>query len=92
MHYCYLLCSLLQSHPLFVWTFSSRRGLVGEGDVQTRVESIQIGHKGLCVREETEAIPSDYYWYAALYEDVEAAYLTTKDMSDPHFVVIDHIG
>ena len=27
-----------------------------------------------------------------LYDDVVAAYLTTKDMSDPHFMVIDHVG
>ena len=27
-----------------------------------------------------------------LYANVEAAYLTTKDMSDPHFMVIDHVG
>ena len=63
----YLLCSLLPSHPLFVWTFSSHRGLVAEGDVQTRVESTQIGHKGLCVRGGMEAIPTDgFYWYTAL--------------------------
>ena len=27
-----------------------------------------------------------------LYDDAEAAHLTTKDMSDPHFMVIDHVG
>ena len=27
-----------------------------------------------------------------LFDDVEGAYLTTKDMSDPHFMVIDHVG
>jgi hypothetical protein len=91
MRYCYLPYSPLPSHPLFVWTFSSRRSLVGEGDVQTRVGSTQIGYKGLCVRGETEATPSDDYGYSAGIMN-DAAYLTTKDMSDPHFVVIDHIG
>lgn len=27
-----------------------------------------------------------------LFDDVEAAYLTTKDVSDPHFMVVDHVG
>ena len=51
--------SLVPSHPLFVWTFSSRQGLTREGDVQTRGESTRTGRIGLCVRGETEAIPSD---------------------------------
>ena len=67
MRYLCLLCSLVPSHPLFVWTFSSHRGLVAEGDVQTRVESTQIGHKGLCVRGEMGAIPSDDFYWALIY-------------------------
>ena len=70
----------------------SRRGLIREGDVQIREGSSRIGHKDACVRGETGAIPGDHYLYAALDAGVGGTYLTTKDMSDPHFAVIDHIG
>lgn len=89
---CYSLYNLLPLHPPFVWTFSSRRGLIREGGVQIQEEPSRTGHKAVCVREETGAIPSEDCKYAALHASTGAAYLTTKDMSNPHLVVIDHIG
>jgi hypothetical protein len=53
--------------------------------------STRTGHRGLCVGEETGAIPSEVYECDVLRDNGEAAYLTTKNMSDPHFVIIDHI-
>ena len=89
---CYSLYNLLPLHPPFVWTFSSRQGLIREGGAQTQEESSRIGHKAVCVRGETEAIPSEDCKYAALHASMGAVYLTTKDMSNPHLVIIDHIG
>ena len=90
---CDLLCSLVLSHLLFVWTFSSHRGSIREGDAQRREESNRIDHKDLCAREGTGATPSDDDEHTpSLHDDAKATYLTTKDMSDPHFVIVDHIG
>src|SRR5260370_14300775 len=90
--YSYSPCSLAPSHLLFVWTFSSRQGLIREGDVQRWEEPIQIGHRDLCVRGEMEAIPNDDYFVCTLTRVWRQAHLTTKDMSDPHFVIVDDIG